>query len=305
MDTDREVFWDTNMTSAAFLGCPVGVDLDYRPSGFCRLEGQNIQEVSPSGVQYGLGEMSVPYHASDIEVFGIDDTILPNIAVGQLEQEVFTLAGYFFMGSGNKQASFVSSARPLDFGREPALPLGKQGFGFPEILRRIDGAAVGIGNDVAKAQIDANHGAGFRKIFTGNMLAGKRDKPLAGFRFPERNRLDVALDGSGQKQPEPAYAGDNEASALELPSGLLKGKGVIAVTALEPGEPGFALSGSVSGKESVEGLPDPLDNILEDLGANGGELGELLLEPGKLVLLIHGGHGTPLLGIDEDALLKA
>jgi len=170
------------------------------------------------------------------------------------------------MSLSYQYSSLSPSVRTFDPAGEPLLSLDQ------DILRLLKEA--GIFNLLTLAgseegfttDIYAYYPASFRQGAVGDILTGEADIPFACRVSAYGNSFNVAFNRAGEAKLKLAYIPDRKVFAIQFPTGLLQGEGVISISTFESGETRF-ISILHSAEEAIIGSIQPFKNILENLRA--------------------------------------
>lgn len=128
-----------------------------------RLVFQLAQELGPTRVRDGLGELPVLLHVADGQRLHGDHLVLAHQPCGELVQEIPAGVGNVGMHPGDLDPRLGAVPGALDLLGKPALQLGELRFVLAKGVRRGDLLAAGEDGEVRQAQVDADLGFGSRQ----------------------------------------------------------------------------------------------------------------------------------------------
>lgn len=303
MHTNRQTLGYLFTTAGTDLTCTVRGNLNYHPASFFRFAGQDAKELAPRAVRYRLAQVPVAYHASDIQRLNVYGFVILNIVIGRFMQKVPALIGYLLMCTANQHTGFASPIGTTLFSGKTALPPAKKPFGCPEVSRVSDAFAVGINTKRLYADIYAELPVSVGILPYGHIVAGKGYEPPVTGSPADRDRLDVSLNRSAEKQFKPANVLDVEIAPVKCPAGLFKSKAAITVTAPESWKPGL-FTCLESPEESFKRFVQALNYILETLRSHCLVFRKHLLQGRKLDSLIIPGKRDSAPAISVYSLFK-
>jgi hypothetical protein len=307
MDADAQVFGHEDSAPGAHLRGVLGRDFDdLAGNSFFRFLPENREEPEPRHIPHGFVKRSptIPrFH-----LFDINNVIAFEQTVGSLKMEVPTLISDLGVGTGDKNLGLVPTARTLLPPIFPTLAHSKLALGLFEESGVVDDLSVAGGKERFASHIDAGlparwwHGSGR------NIIAGKGNKPLASRGSADSYGLYFSFDGAGEADCESAYLLDNQMFAVELPSCLFEGKGIVAIPAPKPRQSWPIVSQFpllYSSKETFVGRIQSFKDILENLRTDLTELGEFCLQSRKFFHLGIFIDGYSVLPVGGDPLLES
>ena len=98
--------------------------------GSYRLEREDGQKHTPPSIADALGQVVVPHHVGDPQVFVIDYVVRLDQLAGVSVMEVTALVADVLMGFCQERHRFASTVAPLLAPRYPSLATSQIGFGF-------------------------------------------------------------------------------------------------------------------------------------------------------------------------------
>jgi len=302
MNTGREVFRNLGPATGAELRGISGWYPNNQAASLFRFAPEYAEEPKPGSISHLLGKaMILPIPG--IHVLDVDDVIGFEKLIGNFKVEISSLVGNLLMGFGHKEPGFLPPRGAFPSSREPLLPHSKHSMGFVKMAGVSYLNPIGGSEERFKPNINSYLFASFGQWFFGDIIARKAGIPFAGRGFSDSDGLNVALNRPGEPEFEGSKVSDGEILALKPPAGLLQGKGIIPVFALEPWKAGF-LSTPNSAKETLEGSIKSLQNILEGLRVYLFVLRKCVLKLRKLSLLLGAGDRVMPLLKEASALLK-
>jgi hypothetical protein len=156
MRPHREAFLDVLPTAAAALRREARGDSDHHMTGSFSLIREDVEKRAPTRVVNAFGEMVVPHHPNDVQVFYADTTVPRCILLGRREMKVSSLASDLEMLDRDFPVGFAAAVTAFFATAYGTLRLGET-FLPPTIMARIlDYAALGVGQKDLQADIQAN-----------------------------------------------------------------------------------------------------------------------------------------------------
>lgn len=130
MNSNRQIFLDNHPTSTAYLRGVGRVHGDQLATSFFHFVCQQLPEFPQPCVMRREGEMSVPGHELEVEVFNRDQRVRTRQFPGQFVPVVVTLVSHLLMQSGDLPDRLVPTLAALPASGYPAL-------GDPQLSKRL------------------------------------------------------------------------------------------------------------------------------------------------------------------------
>jgi len=304
MNSNRQLFGNLLPASGTELTCVPGIDLDYISSSFHRFVRKHFNEHPPATVSYAFRQMPVFDHALYVKFFDIDSTEGVDIEISRLVQEVLALVGYFLVCFSHQDFCLSPSVgTSLPSGQGP-LSSSQDSFGLSEELRIADTVAERIDEEGFNANIETDFSIRLRQYMNRDVITREADEPIAGRCTADRDCFDITFNWTGQKEFEPAYAGDIEVSTDDLPSCLLQGEGIVPISSSKSWESCLTFFAFNPAKESIKSSLQSLYYILKYLRAYNFKLREFFLKFRQLILLGNAGDRFFILPVGVDSLIE-
>lgn len=304
MHPNRQRFRDFFTTSRAYLRSAIGRYFNYCPTSLRRFVGQQVKEHTPTTISYASGQISVPYHAFNIQILYIDSVICFYVQIGHFMQKIFALVDHLLMGFSDKNTGLVSPTGAFLFTRQRPLPSSEKFKGFLKVFRVLNLISLRVKAKRFNTYINTYFSRGIRKFLNGNIIAGESNKPLTCGCSTNSHGFNIALNRPGQKQFESTDIFNIEASTLKTPARLFKGKRIVSIFRLESWKSSFTVTFFKALIESLKSFIQSLKNILEALRTNGLEFRKGLFKFRQLRHLLIKGDRFTMLFVDADSLFK-
>jgi len=302
MDTNRKVFRNSSPTLGAELRGVFGWDFNDCSGSFRRFPAQYIEEPEPSTIPHRLIECSSAIPG--VHLLNTDGIIESNQLISKLEMKISSLVSDFLVGFSNQQASFLPLLRPLNSSGKPLLAHCQY------ILRLLKEAGisylhtVGCCQERLQANINTDRFVSRCQWFKWNAITGKTSKPFTCRRPADCDSFYGSFNQARKPQLKSADIPDDKVFAIELPTSLFQGKGVIPIPAFKPGKADFTIAISEAIKETLKGSLQTLKYLLEYLRAYILIFGESCFKFRQLFNLTKVGQRTVVASVGNYTLLE-
>lgn len=300
MDTNRQVFRDSDPTLGAELSRVFGGNFNNQAASLFRFASEYLKEPEPSHISHRPveGMTAIP----GVHLLNTDSAIVFKQLISEFEVEVPPLVGDLLMGFGNKHPRLDSAPRASNSAGQSLLPHSKH------ILRLLEEAGVvnlhtlgGCQKGLA-ADINAYNLIRWGKRLSGNIITGEAGIPLTSRGPADSDCFNISLNRAGQPEFEPAHISDRQVFIIQFPACLFQGKAVVAVSAFESRKASLAVTKAI--KESIVGSVKAFNHILKNLRAYITVFGKRRFEFRQLLNLLIAGYGAVMGAVSMNTLLK-
>ena len=247
-------------------------------------------KLCPASITDALGQVRVPHHVGDLQVFEIDGIELAHQGKSSLMVEVLALPAHLLVLPGQELHSLPASFAAFFAAGDPAVRFLQFPLGLTIVTGIVGDLALGSDEEHFQADVYASLLAGWQQWVRGHIGARETAVPPVGF-LGERDRLDRAFKGAAPSEGNAPDLGQDKAPVLKCGTvaTLLIGETRVAVGALEAGIP-WLRSCLHTAKERLEGAIQARQYVLQDLGVD-----VVVLRPHGL----NGGQFSALMGAGD------
>ena len=273
MNTNRQVFGNGCTASGTFLRRSAGIHSDNLTPGSFGLVCQVPDELSPAGVQDGLGE-SAPDHIRDVQIFDGDQLVLRNQPLTDVMSEVEPVVPQLPVGTLQAENSFIPSTATLLPATDPLVVAPKFASHRVQEARVLDGFPGAQRGEVKHAHVEADRRCNGNRGQNGlPILDDQLAEPLS---CPVQNplNLDSPIDGAKIAAANQAVnATDADPAISDTFARFSDGETVPAVLGLETGEARRMLALFQAAEERLEADIETLQGVTLDLDGDTSEIG--------------------------------
>src|SRR5262249_14756247 len=282
-------------TAATVLAGELGRNRHHSPTGpFC-LVCEDGTERCPPGIADALGEVMVPDHIADLQIFQVDRVVRAHQGEGRLVVEVAPLALDLLLLLGASPDGFPPPFAAFLPARDTSLGLLQSLLGFAVVAGIVYDVAVRRDEKDLQPHVYARLASGTGQWLYGHLGAGERHIPAVRH-ARDRDQLGRALKQTMEPDGNTPDLGETEYATIQhgAVAILWIGEGVIAVLALEPGI-ARRLASRYSPEERLIGLFHSTQHVLQDLGVHLTVVGAIRFEIRQLVglLIVCGADALP------------
>jgi len=281
-----------------------GRDFYYLSTSFCRFVEKQTEEFPPACITYGLTKESVLCHALYVKFFYIDLIKRSYILICHIMEKIFALIRYLLVCFSHLNTRFISAVRAFLLSAKVSLSFLKKFLGTHKIPGIIYCTTTGVHKKVLDANIYTYFIGTLRIFFKRCILTGEGNKPHTSGSPSYGYGLNIPFNSSREIELKGANTPYIQVSTIKSPSRLFEGKGVIPIPTLKPRKTGFTLTFFNPIKESLIGLIQSLENILEYLRAYSLKFRKGLFKFRQLLHLFIHRCRLPMLPVNADPLIK-
>lgn len=303
MNTNRQYFRDFLSTAGTELRRAGGVDLNHFSLSLFRYLREPVKEQTPRSVRDASGEVSVTYHPLNVQIFDNNLLVVTDVVVCRFVSKVFALIGDFLMEARDYLLRLLSASRATNLtGKGTALSTEIRKGGFQE-MRILSNQSIRVNGETLHSHINTYGFGGYGETARLNFITGKRNEPLARRGTANRNRFDLAFNGTGEEEFEFSDAVNGQQFSIKRIEGCSQGERVISALPLEAREARL-LPKFDSSKEILECQVHPLQRLLNRVCPTQSEFRKRLFQFWQFVNLVIEKNILPSLLPHEDSLLK-
>src|SRR5581483_7827060 len=262
MGAHAEALGYARPTAATILAGIGGWHGDDPTPGACCLGFEDGTELRPARITDALGEMAVPYHVGDPQIFEIDGVVLAQQHERRLVVEVRALALHLLMRLAKAAHRLAAPFAALLAAAHPFVGLGELLLRFAVVTRILDRFPISGDEEHLQAYVYARLASGGWQGLRGNISA--RDDGIPPIRFfGDRDGFGRAFQRARPAHGDASDLAQHEKAVIESRAVaiLLVGETVIAVAPLEA----RCLPSFHPAEERLIGLVQSRQDILQDL----------------------------------------
>ena len=287
MPSGSECLRHVCLTLRACNGSLVRRNFHNLATSFFRFVYEISGESSPRSIIDVLGEVWMPYHAFDIQIFDDNAPISLNKESRELMQEVCSLICDKFMQLTNIEFRISSICRALDLFAQSPLQDFQTPFRCNEIAGVLKLNSIGEGSKTFKPDINADFVVGeFMFLRLNRKLATENSEPFARRSSLDSKRLDFALNGSVQNGFDISNFGEMKSVIFDNKPVLWIRDAFISSERLEAGKSDLTFPFFYPPEEVLKSLVNSVGNILQGLAVNAFEFRMLPLQLNDVIVQI-------------------
>ena len=271
-------------TRAAILRGVRCRDFPHSPSSFCRFGVEYRKECSPGRVANTFGEMMIPDHPANVQIFDRDVVKfldeLKACFVEKVETPPFDIQMLLRLKSRSFTSVVTASFLPTDGALRGLQPSRRA----PQVLRVRNLLARRVRREVLNANVNADARACLGNVPALIAFNAETDVPTINLML-DGDGFNCAFDGAREPDAATADFRERQLVAFQLPARLQKGERIIAILISESRIARF-LSCFDPAEKAVESLLYSLQSILQDLTMNESHVQAFGFDVGQLVSLI-------------------